>query len=170
MNRTARWIGIALSALFVVSLSCGWIGAVSTVRLPESFSVRVMVTPGKPGAATEEVGVEFEKENCNLTVQRVQGTTILKREAALGIDDCKVVWREASRLRSFKPRQTAQRGFDFGARSIQISYACLTSSRRCEQQINWDQSLVNEASLKPLSERMKMLVQRSVPDILLYYF
>ncbi len=132
-------------------------------------SLRVDITPGKPGAPTESIELRREAGSIHLSVSRVQidgteqsGTATLSDAEAADLRNGPL----ARILSTFDPATVPNPVVDFGVREVRVQRDAASELETW----TWDRTLVDELPANTLFRELATLARDRVPDVLLAYF
>lgn len=158
------WARIA-AAFFAAVLAVRCASPVSASQLPARFNIEVSVTPGKPGATTEQVALEWDGAACSIHVHRETA-----QHARADVDACKAAWNIAARLRDFQPREIDNPQLaDFGSRSLVLAWSEEPNQRPVQRRMTWQRELANGIDTHRLFEELGSIARKRIPGVHLYY-
>lgn len=136
-------------------------------------SVRLTITPGKPGAPTEIVHLTKQAEKYTLAARRLDTyqKPMAQQEGEITAHDFATVWQiiEREALRAFLPQERQERAMDFGRREVHIAWQLDKITPPQHHTFAWANPLASEAQVRPLVRSLGQLVQRALPGMALFY-
>lgn len=132
------------------------------------------VTPGKPGASTEQVEVAMSGAEYLTKLRRIDTyqNEVLNESCLIRPEEFFDIWNLATkyRLANFRPEEIADRSFDFGSRTLEIEWQTKEETEIHANKVSWDNPISNGKAIERLSEALAGVASKCAPNDRLYYF
>ncbi len=173
-------MGLAVIALVVWACLRNQLHSQSTARSPDAssriaqISLKVTITPGKPGAPSETVEVSRRGTTPLLHVSRTDTFGNISEEESAEItlgelsDITKIVERE--KLQSFEPQEKPGEILDFGVFVLRIELKSEEDTSPQVHEVSWQRPLKNQKRISPLMAQLSRIIHKRTQRVRLYYF
>jgi hypothetical protein len=155
-------------ALCGLALTCAGATARSG-ELPRNATVLAVITPGKPGAPSEEIEVRKVGTEVTLRVtRRAPGQPLQEQRHRIQVEDLRPVWEASLPLFGWSPRTIADAA-DFGERRLRLERSRGEGTPEVWE-VAWTAPLTDDRAVSSLLGRLAGLAEHRSPELPLHYF